>query len=49
MKKKTKKISVSKLLCSLVTILWIAATLFPLVWMISSAFKDSVEIYDKMN
>ena len=46
MKKKTQKVSVSKLLCSLVTILWIAATLFPLVWMISSAFKDSVEIYD---
>lgn len=40
-----KKFSASNVFCALVTILWISATLFPLVWMLASAFKDSVEIY----
>ena len=46
MKKKKKSFSFSRLSCSLVTIIWVAATLFPLLWMVVSAFKDSVEIYD---
>lgn len=45
-KKRKRKFSPSRFGCSIVTIIWIAATLFPLLWMVSSAFKDSVEIYD---